>query len=84
MPNLYSASLKQEDKLSEVLFSILPNPLYNITKEEYLETHKFKVITEANLTDMHNRVNKLKKIQSQLIEIIKELPEEQKYMSFKI
>ena len=50
MPNLYSASLKQEDKLSEVLFSILPNPLYNITKEEYLETHKFKLITEANLT----------------------------------
>jgi hypothetical protein len=83
MPNLYSASLKQEDKLSEVLFSILPNPLYNITKEEYLETHKFKVITEANLTDMHNRVNKLKKIQGQLIEIIKELPEEQKYMSLK-
>ena len=83
MPNLYSASLKQEDKLSEVLFSILPNPLYNITKEEYLETHKFKVITEADLTDMHNRVNKLKKIQSQLIEIIKELPEEQKYMSLK-
>ena len=83
MPNLYSASLKQEDKLSEVLFSILPNPLYNITKEEYLETHKFKVITEANLTDMHNRVNKLKKIQSQLLKIIKELPEEQKYMGLK-
>ena len=83
MPNLYSASLKQEDKLSEVLFSILPNPLYNITKEEYLETHKFKLITEANLTDMHNRVNKLKKIQSQLLKIIKELPEEQKYMSLK-
>jgi photosystem II stability/assembly factor-like uncharacterized protein len=83
MPNLYSASLKQEDKLSEVSFSILPNPLYNITKEEYLETHKFKIITEANLTDMHNRVNKLKKIQSQLIKIIKELPEEQKYMGLK-
>ena len=83
MPNLYSASLKQEDKLSEVLFSILPNPLYNITKEEYLETHKFKLITEANLTNMHNRVNKLKKIQSQLLKIIKELPEEQKYMSLK-
>ena len=83
MPNLYSASLKQEDKLSEVLFSILPNPLYNITKEEYLETHKFKLITEANLKDMHNRVNKLKKIQSQLLKIIKELPEEQKYMGLK-
>ncbi len=83
MPNLYSASLKQEDKISEVSFSILPNPLYNVTKEEYLETHKFKIITEANLTDMHNRVNKLKKIQRQLIKIIKELPEEQKYMGLK-
>ena len=83
MPNLYSASLKQEDKLSEVSFTILPNPLYNITKEEYLETHKFKTITEANLTDMHTRVNTLKKIQSQLIKIIKELPEEQKYIGLK-
>ena len=80
MPNLYSASLKQEDKISEVSFSILPNPLYNISKDEYLETHKFKIITEANLTDMHNRVNKLKKTQRQLIKIIKELPKEQKYM----
>ena len=83
MPNLYSASLKQEDKISEVSFSILPNPLYNISKDEYLETHKFKIITEANLTDMHNRVNKLKKTQRQLIKIIKELPEEQKYIGLK-
>ena len=83
MPNLYSASLKQEDKISEVSFSILPNPLYNISKDEYLETHKFKIITEANLTDMHNRVNKLKKTQRQLIKIIKELPKEQKYIGLK-
>ena len=83
MPNLYSASLKQEDKISEVSFSILPNPLYNISKNEYLETHKFKIITEANLTDMHNRVNKLKKTQRQLIKIIKELPKEQKYIGLK-
>jgi photosystem II stability/assembly factor-like uncharacterized protein len=83
MPNLYSALLKQEDKISEVSFSILPNPLYNISKDEYLETHKFKIITEANLTDMHNRVNKLKKTQRQLIKIIKELPKEQKYIGLK-
>jgi len=83
MPNLYSASLKQEDKISEVSFSILPNPLYNISKDEYLETHKFKIITEANLTDMHNRVNKLKKTQRQLIKIIKEFPEEEKYIGLK-
>ena len=83
MPNLYSAILKQENNISEVSFSILPNPLYDITKKEYVETHEFKMITEANLTDMHTRVNQLKKIQNQLIEIIKKLPEEQKYMGLK-
>ena len=34
MPNLYSASLKLENKTAEVSFKILPNPLYNITKED--------------------------------------------------
>ena len=32
---------------------------------------------------MHTRVNQLKKIQNQLIEIIKRLPEKQKYMGLK-
>jgi hypothetical protein len=68
MPNLYSASLKQEDKIAEV---------------SYLEIHQFKLITEANLRDMHNRVNQLKKIQEQLIRVIKEFPQEEKYMALK-
>ena len=83
MPNLYSASLKLENKIAEVSFKILPNPLYNITKEEYLEIHEFKLITEANLRDMHNTVNQLKKIQEQLIKVIKEFPQEEKYMALK-
>ena len=83
MPNLYSASLKLENKIAEVSFKILPNPLYDITKEEYLEIHQFKLITEANLREMHNRVNQLKKIQEQLIKVIKEFPEEEKYMALK-
>jgi len=83
MPNLYSASLKLENKIAEVSFKILPNPLYDITKEEYLEIHQFKIITEANLRDMHNRVNQLKKIQEQLIKFIKEFPQEEIFMALK-
>ena len=83
MPNLYSASLKLENKIAEVSFKILPNPLYDITKEEYLEIHQFKLITEANLRDMHNRVNQLKKIQEQLIKVIKEFPQEEIFMALK-
>jgi hypothetical protein len=32
---------------------------------------------------MHNRVNQLKKIQEQLIKVIKEFPQEEKYMALK-
>ncbi len=79
MPNGYTATIKQDDKLSKVTFNIVPNPLYDITQEEYQETHDFKTKTEANLTDMHNRVNKLKEVQNQIASILKDLPEEEKY-----
>jgi photosystem II stability/assembly factor-like uncharacterized protein len=83
MPNAYTATITQEDKLSKVTFNILPNPLYDITQLEYQETHDFKTKTEANLTDMHNRVNKLKEVQNQIALILKDLPEEEKYSKAK-
>jgi hypothetical protein len=83
MPNTYSATLKQESELSEVSFNIVPNPLYDITSEDYLETHAFKTSTEANLLDMHTRVHKLKRIQDQITKILKDLPEEEKYSTLK-
>ena len=83
MPNGYTATLKQKNNSSKVAFSILPNPLYDITKEEYLEIHDFKTSTEANLLDMHTRVQKLKKVQHQIVQILKELPKEEKYSSLK-
>ena len=83
MPNGYTATLKQKNNSSKVAFSILPNPLYDITKKEYLEIHDFKTSTEANLVDMHTRVQKLKKVQHQIAQILKELPKEEKYSSLK-
>lgn len=83
MPNAYTATIKQDDKSSEVSFNILPNPLYNITQKEYQETHNFMTKTEANLTDMHLRVNKLKRVQNQIVQILKDLPEEEKLSKVK-
>lgn len=83
MPNTYTASLQQVDAKSKVEFDILPNPLYDISMADYKETHEFKTQTEANLTDMHNRVNKLKELQSQISNILKDLPEEEKYTKVK-
>tara|TARA_B110000046_G_scaffold14984_1_gene14437 strand:+ start:5305 stop:8442 length:3138 start_codon:yes stop_codon:yes gene_type:complete len=83
MPNAYSATLQQGAKSSEVSFSILSNPLYSVTKEDYEETHNFRAKTEANITDMHLRVNALKKVKSQIFKILKELSEEEKYSKVK-
>lgn len=83
MPNAYTSSLQQGGKSSEVSFSILSNPLYSVTKEDYEETHDFRTKTEANITDMHLRVNALKKVQSQIFNILKELSEEEKYSKVK-
>lgn len=83
MPNEYTASIKQEDQISQVTFNILPNPLYEVTEEDYQETHDFKTKTEAMLSDMHRRVNTLKELQDQIALILKELPEEKKYSQVK-
>jgi len=78
MPNRYTASIQQDNKISEVSFTIMRNPLYDVTKEAYQETHDFKTKTEKNLTDMHLRVNNLKKVQSQISLILKTLSKETK------
>ena len=83
MPNNYTASIQQAKKVSEVSFNIVPNPLYDVTKEAYQETHDFKTKTEKNITDMHLSVNNLKKVQSQISLILKDLPKETTYNKVK-
>ncbi|MDP5082089.1 MAG: glycosyl hydrolase, partial [Winogradskyella sp.] len=83
MPNGYTAKMKLGDQLSEVVFNIMPNPLYDLTMEDYQETHEFKTKTEANLTDMHLRVNKLKEVQDQIALLLKELPKDEKFSKSK-
>jgi hypothetical protein len=79
MPGEYTATIQQNDQCSKALFNILPNPLYDISIKDYQGTHGFKIKTEENLTDMHLRVNALKKIQNTIVSILKDLPEEENY-----
>ncbi|OZV68146.1 WD40/YVTN/BNR-like repeat-containing protein [Winogradskyella aurantia] len=83
IPNAYTASLKQDDKLSSVTFNILPNPLYDTTQETYKEFHDFQTQAEASFTEMHLRVNKLKTVQDQVVKILRDLPKEEKYSQVK-
>jgi hypothetical protein len=83
MPGEYTASMTQEDQSTNTSFKILPNPLYSTTMAEYQETHDFRTKVEANLTDMHNRVNNLKKVLGQIEAVLKDLPNEEKYTKVK-
>jgi hypothetical protein len=83
MPNAYTATIKLADELSQVSFNILPNPLYDMTQEDYQETHDFKTKTEAALTEMHMRVNRLKEVQDHLKVLLKDMPNEEKYSKVK-
>ena len=83
MPNAYTAAIMQNDKVSTVAFNILPNPLYEVTKEDYQEMHDFKTKTEINLTEMHIRINTLKEVQNQIARILKGVSKEKKYSKVK-
>ncbi|MCU0356052.1 MAG: glycosyl hydrolase [Cyclobacteriaceae bacterium] len=83
IPGNYKATLKAGSQSSSVDFSILPNPLYAITEATYREYHEVMHQMEKELTGMHETVNKLYRIQTQLDELLKSLPADPKYAALK-
>jgi photosystem II stability/assembly factor-like uncharacterized protein len=83
MPGAYTASLAQGEQSANTSFKILQNPLYSTTMEQYQETHDFRAKVEANITDMHKRVNHLKKLQGQIEAVLKEVPEGEQFAKVK-
>ncbi|MFK5889923.1 MAG: glycosyl hydrolase [Flavobacteriaceae bacterium] len=74
-PGTYTATLKVDDKVMTTKAIIKNNPLYDI-KAGQLETYDaFMTDMELKLTDMHNKVNALKKVQDQFKAILKTLKE---------
>lgn len=83
IPGKYQVIVNCLGKESKAEFSILPNPLYAVTPEQYNEYHEFMIMLEQSLTDMHRKVNAMYKAGQQLEEILKDIGTEQKYHALK-
>lgn len=81
-PGTYSVSLSYGKNQSNAECKILPNPLYNLTAQEYADYHNFMSLMEETLNDMHRKVNSIYKTQNQLSDVLKEL-EGDKYAALK-
>jgi photosystem II stability/assembly factor-like uncharacterized protein len=72
-PGDYKFILKIGDKVLTTSAKIVKNPLYEVSKGQFEKYDIFMSDMEANLTDMHQKVNKLKKAQNQIATVLKSL-----------
>jgi len=72
-PGDYKFILKIGDKVLTTSAKIVKNPLYEASKGQFEKYDTFMSDMEANLTDMHQKVNRLKKAQNQIATVLKSL-----------
>jgi photosystem II stability/assembly factor-like uncharacterized protein len=72
-PGSYTIRLTKEDKIVTTEGKIIAIPTYTTTPVQYAEYHTFMSDMEARLTNMHNTVNALHKVQEQLTVVLKEV-----------
>ncbi len=82
-PGVYSITLKYGKTENKAECKILPNPLYKVSPETYLEYHNFMMGMEDALNDMHKKVNDILKMREQVEAVIKDFPEGEKYATLK-
>ncbi|MBL7793162.1 MAG: glycosyl hydrolase [Saprospiraceae bacterium] len=70
IPGEYGLQLSIGDKQLKTNFNIRPNPLYGISADEYAAYHQFMTAAEKEVNTMHQMVNDLMKLQTQLSAII--------------
>ena len=75
-PGQYEVTLTVKENSSTTTATILPNPLYGVEQNQYDEFDQEMTELEAELKAMHDLVNQLKGIQSQLKEVIKSVDNE--------
>lgn len=78
-PGNYKINVKAGDKTWETKAEILENPLYTLTKEDYLEYDAFMTAAEANLADMHNMVNEVMNSKLELEAVLEKISTDAKY-----
>lgn len=83
IPGKYQLKLTLAGQTREVTAEILPNPLYPTTAKDYAAYHAAMSEMEAALTTMHETTNRLYRIQGQLAELLKRLPEDKAHKSLR-
>lgn len=75
-PGMYTLRLKASGETVTTQGKIVPMPNTDSTPENYQEHHAFMAELETNLTEMHQKVNTLFKVQGQLKELLEDLESE--------
>lgn len=75
-PGTYTIRLKAGGEAKTIEGNIVAMPTYMTTPEQYAEYHAFMNDMEKRLTEMHNMVNTLYKVQGQLKEVLKDVEDE--------
>jgi photosystem II stability/assembly factor-like uncharacterized protein len=72
-PGNYTINLMADGKTVSTQGMVIPTPNTGMTQERFEEQDRFMNELEINLTDMHNKINTLYKVQGQLKDLLKEL-----------
>jgi photosystem II stability/assembly factor-like uncharacterized protein len=75
-PGTYTLRLKANGETVTTTGAVLSPPNTNMTPERYREHDVFMTELETNLTDMHQKINDLFKVQGQLKKLLEELDNE--------
>lgn len=82
-PGKYNFTLKNGGQNVSTQASILANPLYPTTAENYKEYHRIMSSMESELIAMHNLVNEIHEKQMRLEALLNSLPNDNKFDSVK-
>ena len=72
-PGTYNLKLKMGDEVFTAIGEVVSPPNLSNWQDEFQEYDAFMSELEANVTDMHNKVNKLFKVQKDLAQILTEV-----------
>lgn len=78
-PGDYTITLKAGTQEVGSDFSVLSNPLYEISEETYAEYDAFMKSTTAEFNEMHTKVNAILKMRKKIDEVLKDFPKSEKF-----
>jgi photosystem II stability/assembly factor-like uncharacterized protein len=72
-PGVYTISIKSAENEETVNCSILPNPDYPLSAEEYREYDEYMLTMELTVSEMHRKVNLIFSMRKQLEDVLKNM-----------